>query len=98
MKFVDETNKNKKVNQAASPTKWITAYTIHHQPWFKIPYTVTIIDTPGFGHTDGFEKDIQLMQQIREFFSLDDFGETHLDVVGFVAKASDARLCTEVHI
>ena len=34
-------------SQLLSQTKWITAYTIHQQQGSPLPYTLTIIDTPG---------------------------------------------------
>ena len=39
--------------QADSQTEYITAYTIYSQQEFALPYTFTIIDTPGFGDTRG---------------------------------------------
>ena len=47
-------------NQAISQTQHITIYTIHHQNGFKIDYTLTIIDTPGFGDTRGIQKDKEI--------------------------------------
>ena len=80
-------------NQARSQTQWITAYTIHHQPWFNVPYTITIIDTPGFGDASGIERDKRITDQIREFFSTrGSKGIDQIDAVGFVAQSSQARL------
>lgn len=80
-------------NQADSQTKDITCYTLNHQDGFQIPYTLTIIDTPGFGDTQGVERDRQIIEQIRKFFSTPgDRGISHLDAVGFVAQSSQARL------
>ena len=45
VKLIDENESGRKQNQAKSQTKEITPYTIHYQPWFKFPYTVTVIDT-----------------------------------------------------
>ena len=47
-------------NQAKSQTDWITSYTVHHHNDFNIPYTITIIDTPGFGDTKGIERDNEI--------------------------------------
>ncbi|MPC41606.1 uncharacterized protein LOC123509483 [Portunus trituberculatus] len=80
-------------NQADSQTKDITCYTLHYQDGFQIPYSLTIIDTPGFGDTQGVERDRQIIEQIRKFFSTPgDRGISHLDAVGFVAQSSLARL------
>lgn len=80
-------------NQAESQTKDITCYTLHYQDGFQIPYSLTIIDTPGFGDTQGVERDRQIVEQIRKFFSTPgDGGISHIDAVGFVALSSLARL------
>ena len=90
VKLVDE-KINKNLTQ--SQTKWVTAYTIHHQPWFKIDYTLTIIDTPGFGDTEGVQRDEYIRDQIGKFFSsAERFQIDHIDMVGFVAKSSETRL------
>ena len=80
-----------KKGQAHSQTKWITAYNIQAMEDSSIPYTVTIIDTPGFGDTDGIERDKQLVTQIREFFLVRD-GIDQIHAIGFVVQASIARL------
>ena len=51
--------------QSASQTQRITAYTIHHQDWFQIPSTLTIVDTPGLGSTEGMKRDQEIMKQIK---------------------------------
>ena len=80
-------------NQAHSQTSWITAYTIHHQSDFKVPYTLTIIDTPGFGDTRGIQRDTEITKQINNFFNVHgDEGIDHIDAVGFVAQSSLPRL------
>ena len=80
-------------DQAHSQTSAITAYTIHHQPWFKVSFPITIIDTPGFGDTQGIQRDMKITDQIRVFFtSLETKGIDTLDAVAFVAPASLPRL------
>ena len=79
-------------NQSISQTRHITIYTIHHQDGFKIDYTLTIIDTPGFGDTRGIQKDKEIEVQLREIFDPSNGCVDHLDAVGFVAPASSARL------
>lgn len=78
-------------NQAKSITKNITAYTLHNTEGTPLNYKITIIDTPGFGDTEGLERDGRIVEQIREFFS-NQGGISHLDAVGFVAQSSLARL------
>ena len=82
-----------KVSQANSQTKDITAYTFYPMKGSAVPYTFTIIDTPGFGDTEGLERDRQITNQIKEFFSIPPpDGIDHLDGIGFVTQASLARL------
>ena len=76
-------------SQVKSQTRWITAYTIHQQEGSPLPYTLTIVDTPGFGDTDGLEWDMEVTRQVKEFFSN---GIDHIDGIGFVTQSSLARL------
>lgn len=87
-KLIDEqTNKT----QAESQTSEVTAYQIHYQNDFQVPYSVTIIDTPGFGDTRGIAKDKEIIEKIRMFFSEKD-GILGLDAVCFVVQSALARL------
>ena len=84
---------DEQVSQANSQTKHITAYTFYPMKGSAVPYTFTIIDTPGFGDTEGLERDRQITNQIKEFFSVPPpDGIRHLDGIGFVTQASLARL------
>ncbi|XP_032903584.1 uncharacterized protein LOC116990152 [Amblyraja radiata] len=85
--IAEETGKS----QAESQTSSITAYQLHHQKGFNIDYSLTIIDTPGFGDTRGISRDQLITEQIREFFSSPQ-GVDQIDAVCFVAQASLARL------
>lgn len=79
--------------QAKSVTSEITAYTIYQMEGSRVPYTLTIIDTPGFGDTSGLERDKKITAQIKEFFSLTDSnGIDHLDGIGFVTQSALVRL------
>ena len=98
----DEIAKSKR--QAISQTDNIVVFKIQHVPGMNIDYDLTIIDTPGFGDTQGvdYEKLMQrfgdtqgvdykkLMQNIEDLFKSKKI--TRIDVIGFVAKAGDARL------
>ena len=91
--LIGKLKKNPNRDQNKSQTKWITAYTIHHQQWFTIPYTLTIIDTPGFGDTEGIERDKHITEQICHFLSTEGpNGIDHLDAVGFIVQSSQVRL------
>ena len=80
-------------SQAHSQTTWITAYKLHKSPGSPLPYTLTIIDTPGFGDTRGLVRDQEIAAQIKELFSLKgDCGVDQIHAIGFVAQAPLARL------
>ena len=79
-----------KRSRAYSQTKTITAYKLDSK---NMPYTLTIVDTPGFGDTDGIERDKYIARQIKQFFSGP--GKSSIDVIhgiGFVTQASISRL------
>ncbi|MEK0194028.1 GTPase [Microcoleus anatoxicus] len=78
-------------SQAHSQTKSITAYTLHPMKGSNLTYKLTIIDTPGFGDTEGLKRDKFIINQIREFFSMPN-GIPHLDGIGFVVQNSQSRL------
>ena len=79
-------------NQACSQTQNVTIYTIHHQEGFKVDYTLTIIDTPGFGDTRGIVRDKEIEKLFKSTFDPAIGGVDHLDAVGFVACSSSVRL------
>ena len=80
-------------SQTESVTSEITAYTIHRMDGSRVPYSITIVDTPGFGDTSGLERDKEITQQIKEFFSVcDGNGIDHLDAIGFVTQSALVRL------
>ncbi|XP_063049704.1 uncharacterized protein LOC134444281 [Engraulis encrasicolus] len=87
-KLIDkETNKS----QAHSQTSEVTAYQIHHTDDFKIPYSLTIIDTPGFGNTRGIKGDKVTTDRIIQFFT-DKDGIDAIDAVCFVVQSASAHL------
>ena len=88
--ILDETTQS----QAHSQTAWITAYTFYWQAGFPFPYTLTIVDTPGFGDTRGIQRDNEIVSQIKHLFELKkkDGGIDIIHGIGFVAQAGQARL------
>lgn len=79
--------------QTKSVTREITAYTFHRMEGSSLPYTITIIDTPGFGDTDGIKRDKKITDQVKNFFSLtQQYGIDHLDGIGFVTQSALVRL------
>jgi hypothetical protein len=55
-------------SQAHSQTQEVTAYDIHYTKGFRIPFSLTIVDTPGFGDTGGMGRDKEITSAVREFF------------------------------
>ncbi|XP_039592045.1 uncharacterized protein LOC120515261 isoform X2 [Polypterus senegalus] len=78
-------------SQAESQTSAVTTYEMNYQDCFKVPYSFTIVDTPGFGDTRGIDRDKQIAEQIRECFSSPQ-GVQHINAVCFIVQASQARL------
>ncbi|XP_051800865.1 uncharacterized protein LOC127532971 [Acanthochromis polyacanthus] len=56
-----------------------------------LPYSLTIIDAPGFGDTRGAEHDVIISQRLLDLFRSAD-GVHEVNAVGLVMKASDNRL------
>ncbi|XP_069502022.1 uncharacterized protein [Ambystoma mexicanum] len=86
----EQTNKS----QAYSQTSMITAYEIHCHQGSRVPFPITVVDTPGFATTSGPEKDKMAMKQLKEFFSSPEYSD-HLNAVCIVIKASSSRLTKE---
>ena len=80
-------------NQAHSQTQFVSCYTLPYMEGFKIPYNLTIVDTPGFGDTRGIEYDKVITEQIRRFFhTKGSEGIDHVDAICFLAQAGNPRL------
>ena len=80
-------------NQAHSQTQFVSCYTLPYMEGFKIPYNLTIVDTPGFGDTRGIEYDKVITEQIRRFFhTKGSAGIDHVDAICFMAQAGNPRL------
>lgn len=80
-------------SQSKSQTTWITAYTFHKTEHSILPYTLTIIDTPGFGDTRGIERDKEIADQIKELFTdCRNHVVDQLHCIAFVAQATAFRL------
>jgi len=58
-------------SQAHSQTSKVTAYELHHQEGFKIPFSLVIVDTPGYGDTKGVERDYEITDCIQQYFKDD---------------------------
>ncbi|CAL8366446.1 unnamed protein product [Boreogadus saida] len=87
-KLVDEGTAK---SNAHSQTSEVTVYKLNHREGFQIDYSLTIVDTPGFGDTRGIERDKMIMSQLEMLFSTKR-GVSEIDAICFVAQASLARL------
>uniref|UniRef100_A0A3P9DSJ5 Septin-type G domain-containing protein n=1 Tax=Maylandia zebra TaxID=106582 RepID=A0A3P9DSJ5_9CICH len=81
----------KNENQTESQTSDVVVYESFGFEDETLPYSLTIIDTPGFGDTRGIEHDAIVSQQLLDLFRLDD-GVHEVHAVGLVMKATDNRL------
>ncbi|KAI2667889.1 Stonustoxin subunit alpha [Labeo rohita] len=77
--------------QAESQTSIVSSYELYSQPGFQIPYSLTIIDTPGFSDTRGLAHDKLVAEQVKSFLC-SPLGINHIDAVCFVVQASLVRL------
>ncbi|XP_078121274.1 LOW QUALITY PROTEIN: uncharacterized protein LOC144527208 [Sander vitreus] len=86
-KLIDEGQSR---SRAESQTSEVTVYKINHQDGFKINYSLTIVDTPGFGDTGGIERDEEIIEHLRNLFSAECFSE--IAAVCYVAQAALTEL------
>ncbi|CAK6984950.1 uncharacterized protein LOC128371692%2C partial, partial [Scomber scombrus] len=95
VKFEDniwfEIVEEEKRSQLESQTPDVIVYEIFGYEDKTLPYSLTIIDTPGYGDTRGIEHDEVVSQIIFDLFRSDD-GVHELSAVGLVMKASENRV------
>ena len=88
-RFKVVTDENR-ASQAHSQTSKITVYSFQGS---KLPYTLRVIDTPGFGDTRGINRDRSIVEQIKSLFSQGTSNSIdQIHGIGFVMQASAARL------
>lgn len=81
----------KESSQSESQTSDVTIYQIFGFEGQTLPYSLTIIDTPGFGSTRGTEHDEIIGQRLLDCFRSEN-GVQELSAVGLVLKATENRL------
>jgi GTP-binding protein EngB required for normal cell division len=79
-------------NQAHSQTSTVTAYTIRHHDGMAVPYSITIIDTPGYGDTRGMDRDRLITRNIHQFLTQQENSVDQIHAACFVAASGDSRL------
>ncbi|XP_073690602.1 uncharacterized protein [Garra rufa] len=94
VKFEDEefyqiTEETEEISQTSA----VTVYEVFVE---ENPTSLTIIDTPGYGHTEGHEKDREISEYLIRLFS-DTDGIHYIDAVCFVMKATQNRLSRKEH-
>ncbi|XP_041826610.1 uncharacterized protein LOC121630391 [Melanotaenia boesemani] len=79
------------VEEEESQTSDVMVYQMFGFEGKTLPYSLTIIDTPGFGDTRGIEHDVLISQRLLDMFGSED-GVHEVHAVGLVMKGSDRRL------
>jgi GTPase SAR1 family protein len=79
--------------QSSSQTKTVIAYSFHQT---RLDYVLTLVDTPGFGDTQGANVDKQTIGYIRSYFEqeLAD-GINRLYAICLVIKSNETRLTAQ---
>ncbi|XP_072309379.1 uncharacterized protein [Eucyclogobius newberryi] len=80
--------------QSESQTSEVSVYEVFGFEGTVVPYSLTIIDTPGFGDTRGIEHDKITTKKLLELFKAPDevSGVKSIDAVGLVLKSSQNRI------
>ena len=77
--------------QVNSQTNSVTAYTLRYQEGMAIPYSITIVETPGYGNTKGARRDKEITRKIQRFLTQQKFRIDQIHAVCFVAASNDIR-------
>uniref|UniRef100_A0A8C6S8R8 AIG1-type G domain-containing protein n=1 Tax=Neogobius melanostomus TaxID=47308 RepID=A0A8C6S8R8_9GOBI len=83
----DEKNKP----QVDSQTSAVSIYEVFGFEGKTVPYSLTIIDTPGYGDTRGIEYDDIITKKLQDLFCVPDEVDS-IDAVGLVLKSTENRL------
>ncbi|XP_034051777.1 uncharacterized protein LOC117532557 [Gymnodraco acuticeps] len=80
-----------KKSQTGSQTPDVIVYEVFGLEDGTLPFSLTIIDTPGYGDTRGIERDVLVSERLLDLFRSTE-GVHEIDAVCLVLKASDCRL------
>ncbi|XP_034055805.1 uncharacterized protein LOC117535458 [Gymnodraco acuticeps] len=86
-KLVDEDQSR---SQAESQTSEVTVYKINHQEGFKTPFSLTVVDYPGFGDKRTKSEE-EITEPLRNLFSLER-SVSEIDAVCFVVPNDLAQM------
>uniref|UniRef100_A0A8C4EVI8 Septin-type G domain-containing protein n=1 Tax=Dicentrarchus labrax TaxID=13489 RepID=A0A8C4EVI8_DICLA len=86
---------DEKRRQSESQTSDVIVYRIFGFEGKTLPYSLTIIDTPGYGDTRGIEHDVIVSHKLLDLFRSED-GVHEINAVGLVLKATENRLSDRV--
>lgn len=86
-----EAAEDERYRQSESQTSDVNIYEIFGFEGVTLPYSLTIIDTPGFGCTKTSDHDESIIKRLLECFRSKN-GVQELNVVGLVMKSTDNRL------
>ncbi|KAF3701616.1 GTP-binding protein A [Channa argus] len=78
-------------SQSESQTSDVVVYEIFGFDDKTVPFSLTIIDTPGYGDTRGIDLDVIVSQRLFDLFRSEN-GVREVDAVGLVMKASENRV------
>ncbi|KAK3571368.1 hypothetical protein QTP86_008926 [Hemibagrus guttatus] len=82
-----------KEDQSVSQTHAVTVYDVFTE---HCPISLTVIDTPGFGSTEGKKEDLKVAESLLELFRSTD-GVDELDAVCLVVTSFTSRLTERQH-
>ena len=92
----NERDARSSISHVQSMASWLSAFILHHQKGFRIPFSITLIDTPGFGDTRGFSYDEVIVRQIKDYFTNDLICQSYeITCIGLVMQSSQARITAE---
>ncbi|KAM4687430.1 uncharacterized protein O3C94_005965 [Discoglossus pictus] len=73
------------------PTSEVTMYKMNYESGYNVPYSLTLIDVPGFRDTQGITQGRMTTEAIHSFL-ISDSGIDQIDAVCFVVQASVAQM------
>ncbi|KAJ8254154.1 hypothetical protein COCON_G00207660 [Conger conger] len=83
--------KEEERSQTESQTTAVTVYEVYGSEGVRVPFSLRLIDTPGYTDTAGVKHDEKIAKNIRKLFEAE-CGVDQIDAVCLVVKASQNRL------